>query len=363
MTRPRKHVTSATKSNGISITMPYWDERFAEVKKQSPGLDLVREFELQNKSVSWTSALATGEALFATGLNSDSDVTLQRVPWANVDFQVISTTWQKVNAPVRRIMLDVLDFSTKILIHPSGSSGLANSEWKIIRADPANTHQEYVGSPIWANKSTLAFSRVPGRAVTWCVRATQSGQVELTGYSPDGSIISNLATPFEFGADNSDIHEFPVSIAAKGWQTRIASGQFIFRPPLVDTRPWDAVENVTRLDEIINSLHWSQKEGLDCLVALTQTGGVMLAEPIQNCHPVPFAEEMVSPVGTFLQSGIFAVADKRECRAFIFENGFVKQLRESPLASPAIAVTRTSKLGEFAVLCDDGVVRIFGIRL
>jgi tartrate dehydrogenase/decarboxylase/D-malate dehydrogenase len=25
--RPKKHLTSATKSNGISITMPYWDER------------------------------------------------------------------------------------------------------------------------------------------------------------------------------------------------------------------------------------------------------------------------------------------------------------------------------------------------
>jgi tartrate dehydrogenase/decarboxylase/D-malate dehydrogenase len=29
--RPRKHVTSATKSNGIAITMPYWDERFREM--------------------------------------------------------------------------------------------------------------------------------------------------------------------------------------------------------------------------------------------------------------------------------------------------------------------------------------------
>src|SRR5690606_37676319 len=27
--RKRKKVTSATKSNGISISMPYWDERFA----------------------------------------------------------------------------------------------------------------------------------------------------------------------------------------------------------------------------------------------------------------------------------------------------------------------------------------------
>jgi tartrate dehydrogenase/decarboxylase/D-malate dehydrogenase len=31
-----KHVTSATKSNGISITMPYWDERFVAVGEEYP---------------------------------------------------------------------------------------------------------------------------------------------------------------------------------------------------------------------------------------------------------------------------------------------------------------------------------------
>ncbi len=36
MTRPKKHVTSATKSNGIIHTMPYWDERFAEMAKSYP---------------------------------------------------------------------------------------------------------------------------------------------------------------------------------------------------------------------------------------------------------------------------------------------------------------------------------------
>jgi tartrate dehydrogenase/decarboxylase / D-malate dehydrogenase len=34
--RPRKHLTSATKSNGISITMPYWDERVEAMAKQFP---------------------------------------------------------------------------------------------------------------------------------------------------------------------------------------------------------------------------------------------------------------------------------------------------------------------------------------
>lgn len=34
--RPRKHLTSATKSNGIAISMPYWDERLADVAEGHP---------------------------------------------------------------------------------------------------------------------------------------------------------------------------------------------------------------------------------------------------------------------------------------------------------------------------------------
>ena len=34
--RPRKRLTSATKSNGLAITMPYWDERFAEMARNYP---------------------------------------------------------------------------------------------------------------------------------------------------------------------------------------------------------------------------------------------------------------------------------------------------------------------------------------
>jgi tartrate dehydrogenase/decarboxylase/D-malate dehydrogenase len=36
MTRPKRHVTSATKSNGIIHSMPYWDERFAAMAAQYP---------------------------------------------------------------------------------------------------------------------------------------------------------------------------------------------------------------------------------------------------------------------------------------------------------------------------------------
>jgi tartrate dehydrogenase/decarboxylase/D-malate dehydrogenase len=34
--RPKRHVTSATKSNGIVYTMPYWDDIFWEISKQYP---------------------------------------------------------------------------------------------------------------------------------------------------------------------------------------------------------------------------------------------------------------------------------------------------------------------------------------
>jgi tartrate dehydrogenase/decarboxylase/D-malate dehydrogenase len=37
-TRNRGEVASATKSNGISISMPYWDERFAAMSKQYPAI-------------------------------------------------------------------------------------------------------------------------------------------------------------------------------------------------------------------------------------------------------------------------------------------------------------------------------------
>jgi len=36
--RAKKHVTSATKSNGISITMPYWDERFRAMAARHAGV-------------------------------------------------------------------------------------------------------------------------------------------------------------------------------------------------------------------------------------------------------------------------------------------------------------------------------------
>ena len=41
-TRPRKHLTSATKSNGIKHTMPFWDERFEAVAADYPDVETAK---------------------------------------------------------------------------------------------------------------------------------------------------------------------------------------------------------------------------------------------------------------------------------------------------------------------------------
>ena len=38
--RPKKHLTSATKSNGIAITMPYWDERVEAMAEKFPDVNV-----------------------------------------------------------------------------------------------------------------------------------------------------------------------------------------------------------------------------------------------------------------------------------------------------------------------------------
>ena len=68
--RPKKHLTSATKSNGISITMPYWDERVEAMAKTYPGRErdkyhidiLTRAFRAASRLVRRGGRLATSSA-------------------------------------------------------------------------------------------------------------------------------------------------------------------------------------------------------------------------------------------------------------------------------------------------------------
>jgi tartrate dehydrogenase/decarboxylase/D-malate dehydrogenase len=90
--RPKKHVTSATKSNGISITMPYWDERVAEMTKSYPGIK-VDKFHIDSlcahfvKNQDWFDVVVASNLFgdFLSDLGPACTGTIAIAPSANIN--------------------------------------------------------------------------------------------------------------------------------------------------------------------------------------------------------------------------------------------------------------------------------------
>jgi tartrate dehydrogenase/decarboxylase / D-malate dehydrogenase len=69
--RPARHLTSATKSNGISITMPYWDERVAAVAQEFPD---VRHDQMHIDALTASFVLRPGRCDVVVGSNLFGDI-------------------------------------------------------------------------------------------------------------------------------------------------------------------------------------------------------------------------------------------------------------------------------------------------
>jgi tartrate dehydrogenase/decarboxylase / D-malate dehydrogenase len=68
--RPKKHLTSATKSNGISISMPYWDERVVEMAKNYSGVN-VDKFHIDILTAHFVQRPAFFDVVVASNLFGD----------------------------------------------------------------------------------------------------------------------------------------------------------------------------------------------------------------------------------------------------------------------------------------------------
>jgi len=68
--RPKKHLTSATKSNGIAITMPYWDERVAAMAAQYPDVR-VDKFHIDILTAHFVQRPDTFDVVVASNLFGD----------------------------------------------------------------------------------------------------------------------------------------------------------------------------------------------------------------------------------------------------------------------------------------------------
>lgn len=68
--RPRKYLVSATKSNGISITMPYWDERVREMSAKYPDVK-VDSFHIDALAAMLVSRPSTFDVVVGSNLFGD----------------------------------------------------------------------------------------------------------------------------------------------------------------------------------------------------------------------------------------------------------------------------------------------------
>ncbi len=68
--RPKKHLTSATKSNGIASTMPHWDQRVAEMAQRYPDVN-VDKFHIDILSAHFVQRPAFFDVVVASNLFGD----------------------------------------------------------------------------------------------------------------------------------------------------------------------------------------------------------------------------------------------------------------------------------------------------
>ncbi|GAA6143597.1 tartrate dehydrogenase [Hydrogenophaga sp. 5NK40-0174] len=119
--RPARRLTSATKSNGISITMPYWDERVAEMARQYPDV-AVEQFHIDILTAHFVQRPATFDVVVGSNLFGDilSDLgpactgTIGLAPSANLN---PSGQWPSLFEPVHGSAPDI---AGKAIANPVG---------------------------------------------------------------------------------------------------------------------------------------------------------------------------------------------------------------------------------------------------
>ena len=111
MQRPRRKLTSATKSNGISITMPYWDERVEAMAKHYPDVTVDR-FHIDILTAHFVQRPQHFDVVVASNLFGDilSDLgpactgTIGIAPSANIN---PTRTWPSLFEPVHGSAPDI----------------------------------------------------------------------------------------------------------------------------------------------------------------------------------------------------------------------------------------------------------------
>ena len=178
--RPRRLLTSATKSNGINITMPYWDERVAAMATQFPQVR-VEQFHIDILTAHFVQRPQAFDVVVASNLFGDilSDLapactgTIGIAPSANLD---PSRRWPSLFEPVHGSAPDIAGrgianpiaqiWSAALMLEFLGHRAAHDAVLRAIEAvlDPNS------GAPRTPDLGGTASTVDVGRAVTECLR-------------------------------------------------------------------------------------------------------------------------------------------------------------------------------------------------
>lgn len=332
--------------------------RAAKPVRRTTGISLVNSVKL-NGVVDWRGAKSSGEALYAWGF-IDRGLVVRRIVWlSDWKSHYDDVYWANIGSD-HRILLEVASGnSERILVHAVGQAPLDPRSYP--SSDAISASIQTAGSPNWATASTVAFSCSDNGTFGWRIRAV-FGTLELAGFGPRSEEVTNGL--LRIGVSEDALPNVPVCVCSGAKPIRISVGRIICRPLFgaqdeIDADAARLAEQFVELESEVESLHNFRDNATDCIVALFDAGGVMIPEPIHENRPVAIAEGIESPVGVFLTDGVFVVAGSKECRAYRFIGTSVQKVGQMTLDSPAVAVTRTHLLGQFAILHADGKVQVF----
>ena len=159
MKRPRRQLTSATKSNGIAITMPYWDERVAAMAKAYPDV-AVNQFHIDILTAHFVQRPQLFDVVVASNLFGDilSDLgpactgTIGIAPSANLN---PSRQWPSLFEPVHGSAPDI---AGKGVANPIGQI------WSVALMLDFLGHREAHDAVLTAIEAVLANPRAPRTA-------------------------------------------------------------------------------------------------------------------------------------------------------------------------------------------------------
>ena len=333
----------------------YISEPSAKRSTTSPGIRKINSFSLSLNGTKWRIAKANSKTVHVAGFGNNSLV-LQHFNWVNPQDQSQRVFWPNVRAAGEVILEPYPYGHSPVFIHPIGVG---------VEQLPHTPHIPQMfpaGSPSWATANTVALAYSKG-GFGWRIEENY-GHLQIACFSPRGEPLNSRILPFalsSFRDWNSRVSllviEDRVRIGISNYLLTNQGNQ-LFSSRLIALENWDQIKGTIKLESDIKSLIGYPNGKDSRLIALFETGGVLINDYGQS----PIATDLESPRGIFLDFNCVVIAGIGEVQVYEISHARPSLIGKHDLNFVPISVTKTDKLNEFAVFGENGQIETFLIE-